>query len=164
MFGTALAAALWVGTALLWQLLPQQIWLYVAVVPVAQTILIAASLFLLRHNHAWNVGSDAVRADRNASHHSYIAHWHFFLLAVICLDVPFAVGQSIRKPEQLWPFYYSLAFFGAAILYAVCMNIFMGETVLMYTPTRRYHTAPFSSTATMKPTHTIDGEDESNDL
>jgi hypothetical protein len=106
-----IATLLWIGSLLCWQLIRNFWWKNVFLGIVLQTIIIVLSFFLIGHESAWNSPPE--------SHESFVVHWHFFMVSILCLDVPFVVGSTV---SHLWSFYWSIAFFGSSLLYILFIN------------------------------------------
>jgi hypothetical protein len=68
------------------------------------------------------------------------AHLQFAIVALVLMDVPFVVGQSVAP--RLWDFYWSITFGGAAFLYAVILYVLLTQGDARR---RTRHAAPFSS-------------------
>jgi len=139
-----IGSLLWIMTALFWQLLPQVWWNYTFLVLMIQFILVVLSYFIVAHDRAWQTPE--------GRHNSLIVHYHFLLLSVLLLDVPFVVGQSVAP--GIWPFYYSIAFFGAATFYALLILSCHQVRIPMYLPTSSSETlTPLAEQVVQKKQH-----------
>jgi hypothetical protein len=107
-----IGGALWLASTLFWQLLPQTWWNYTFLGLVLQLIIIVLSYLFIDHDTAWGTPAEA--------RYARISEWHFFVLAILCLNLPFVIGQSVWPTT--WPFYFSVTFFGLSVLWALFVS------------------------------------------
>lgn len=119
--------ALWCGTLVSWQLAPQVYWNFVFIVSIAQALIILFSLLWLgeEQSYAWDYNGNKMPI--------YICYHHFAALWFL-LQTPFVIGQLVRP--AVWPFYYTVAFAGASLLYLFAYNArirsMVPSTVVIY--------------------------------
>ena len=109
-----LLVAIWVGTGCAWTYAPRSWWNHIFVVALPQFLGFLVSLFLLEHARVWGREDDGWRC-------VFIVHWNYLVLWLIH-TVTFVIGETLRSPEDVWPFYYVVAVMGAGCLYLVLCN------------------------------------------
>ncbi len=122
---------LWIGSLVMWQLLDQTWWNYLFLGLVLQLAIIVVSYFFVAHERAWDSPEN--------SRDSFVVHWHFLLVSIVFLDIPFVIGQSV---SDVWPFRFSIVFLCAASLYALLINTIHSIRVAAYLPDAVQTTSP----------------------
>lgn len=100
----------WAGTGCAWTYLPRAWWNHLCVCIVPQFLAWLFSLLLLDHERVFKVEPNTVTV--------FIVHWQYLILWAMH-SLTFALGETLRDPQDVWPFYYVVAFTGAASLYMV---------------------------------------------
>lgn len=104
--------AIFVGTGFVWQLAPQKWWNYFAICILVQLLVVFVSVVFVPHDRIW-------MTQQGGGVRVHIS----FVLLLVYLDLPFAIGQSLPDSDGIWHFYYVLMFMGATIIWFALINI-----------------------------------------
>jgi hypothetical protein len=117
----AILATLWIGSAITWQVAPQVAWNFFAIVMGSHVLLILFSYFFVPHNAAWagDLTADGKCRDMASvsSNRAFIAHFHFFVCAILFIDLPFAIARTVTLSD--WTYWEFVAAYCAITVYII---------------------------------------------